>query len=260
MTIDDSVLLAYVDGDLSAERRLAVEAAAAHSAELADRLAAMRASALPFGAAFDRQALPDVPPQLTQRIAELASVSGRSRAGVRRAELWLRFAAAFFAGAVCAGAVLKFSPGDAPMLARSGQVSPWIQAVADYQALYSRETLANVTEDPMQTQKVVAELQRHDDLAVQVPDLRDAGLTFKRVQRLSFHDAPVVQLVYLAEQGGPVALCITKDTGRDEAPQARQIGEMQTVAWRHQRLGYVLLAKGSQPELTQLAKQLAATM
>ena len=39
MSIDDTVLMAYVDGELPAERRAEVEAAVAHSRELADRLA-----------------------------------------------------------------------------------------------------------------------------------------------------------------------------------------------------------------------------
>lgn len=49
---------------MSAERRAAVEAAVAHSVDLAERLAAMRASALPYGAAFERQVLEPVPPEL----------------------------------------------------------------------------------------------------------------------------------------------------------------------------------------------------
>jgi hypothetical protein len=80
---------------------------------------------------------------------------------------------------------------------------------------------------------------------VVVPDLRSAGLSFKRVQRLSFRERPVVQMVYLPEHGEPVALCVTRDARPDEKPHARQVGELDTVAWRHGELGYVLLGKGS---------------
>lgn len=64
VSIDDIVLLAYVDGRLAPERRAEVEAAAAASPELAARLAAMHASALPYAAAFERQALPPIPQHL----------------------------------------------------------------------------------------------------------------------------------------------------------------------------------------------------
>ncbi len=79
------------------------------------------------------------------------------------------------------------------------------------------------------------------------------------VQRLNFHGQPVVQIVYLPEQGGgPVALCVTRDREPDASPQARQVGEMQTVAWRRGNLGYVLLGRGSQIDLSRLGHRIAS--
>ena len=121
-----------------------------------------------------------------------------------------------------------------------GQVEPWIQAVADYQQLYSRATVTQVTEDPQLSARVISDLWTADRMRVVVPDLRSAGLRFKRVQRLSFREQPVVQMVYLPEQGEPVALCVTRDARPDEQPHAQQIGELSTVAWRHGELGCVL--------------------
>ncbi len=145
------------------------------------------------------------------------------------------------------------------MLSGAAPVAPWIQAVADYQQLYSRETLTSVTEDPQLTREIVENLHSADALAIQIPDLRSAGLAFKRVQRLNFHGQPVVQIVYLPEQGGgPVALCVTRDREPDASPQARQVGEMQTVAWRRGNLGYVLLGRGSQIDLSRLGHRIAS--
>ena len=70
MSIDDTVLLAYVDGQLAPERRAEVEAAAAASPEVAARLAAMKASVLPYAAAFARQALPPLPEHLASAADE----------------------------------------------------------------------------------------------------------------------------------------------------------------------------------------------
>ena len=47
MNIDDTLLMAYADGELSVEQRAEVDTAVAQSAELAARQAAMQASVLP---------------------------------------------------------------------------------------------------------------------------------------------------------------------------------------------------------------------
>ena len=259
MSIEDTLLMAYVDGELSAEGRREVEAAVARSPELAERLSAMRASALPYGAAFERQVLPPVPPQLARRISELATASAAAPLRAKAASVWPRMAAAFVAGALCCLVALELRPNAGPLLSATAPVAPWIQAVADYQQLYSRETLASVTEDPQLTREIVGNLHSADALAIQIPDLRSAGLAFKRVQRLNFHGQPVVQIVYLPEQGGgPVALCVTRDREPDASPQARQVGEMQTVAWRRGNLGYVLLGRGSQIDLSRLGHRIAS--
>jgi len=157
----------------------------------------------------------------------------------------------------CAIAVHLLSPTALPQAA-AAQVSPWIEAVADYQQLYSRATLANVTEDPALSARVINDLRANDGIAVVVPDLRSAALTFKRVQRLSFHGRPVVQMVYLPEHGEPIALCVTPDARPDETPRAQQLGEMSSVAWRRNNLGFVVLSKGPARALLDLGRRIAS--
>src|SRR5215467_9358500 len=209
MAIDDRDLLAYADGQLAPERRAEIEAAIASSADVAGRVSAMRASALPYAAAFEAQILPPVPPELSQRIAALVSVDSRRRQRGRLA--WPKLAAAFAAGVLCCAVALKLLSPGMTGVARTAQVEPWIQAVSDYQQLYSRATVSHVSEDPQLSARVISDLWTADGMKVVVPDLRTAGLSFKRVQRLSFREQPVVQMVYLPEQGEPVALCVTRD-------------------------------------------------
>jgi anti-sigma factor RsiW len=258
MNVDDTLLLAYVDGELSADRRAEVEAAAAHSAEVAERLAALRASALPYAAAFEKQALPPVPPELSKRIAELASISASTNIPWRHRQApRLRVAAAFVAGAIITAAMLKLVSGGSPDMTVAATDASWIKAIADYQMLYTRETVANVTEDPAVTEKVLSDLRQNDGMPVFIPDLRSVGLTFKRVQRLSFHNQPVVQIVYLPEHGDPVAFCLTQDARRDEAAHSREVNDMQTVAWRHGHVDYLLLARGLQLDLSEIGHRIA---
>jgi anti-sigma factor RsiW len=256
MRIDDTDLLAYVDGQLPQARKAEVETAVAASPDVAARLSAMRASALPYATAFEARVLPPVPPELSQLLGELLSADAqRQRRGVSS---WPRLATAFAAGVLCCAIALQLLPSSAPPPVAEAQISPWIKAVADYQQLYSRATLANVTEDPALSARVLNDLRTNDGIAVVVPDLRSAALVFKRVQRLSFHDRPVVQMVYLPEHGEPIALCVTPDARPEETPHTQQIGEMNSVAWRQDNLGYVVLGKGPAQALLDLARRIAS--
>lgn len=256
MGIADTDLLAYVDGHLPQRRMAEVETAVATSPDVGDRVSAMRASALPYATAFEAQVLPPAPPELGRLLDDLPSVEARP--GRTHASSWPRLAAAFAVGALCCATALKLVPSSAPTLTDEAQISPWIKAVADYQQLYSRATLANVTEDSALSARVLHDLWVNDGIVMDVPDLHNAALTFKRVQRLSFHDRPVVQMVYLPEHGEPIALCATPDARPDEPPHAQQIHEMNSVAWRHELLGYVLLGKAPPQVLLDLERRIAS--
>jgi anti-sigma factor RsiW len=256
MGIDDTDLLAYTDGHLPQARRAEVEKLVASSPDVAARLSAMRASALPYARAFEAQVLPPVPAELSQHIGDLLVADARRRQ--RRASSWPQVASAFAAGALCCALALRLLSSAAPPQVAVAQVSPWIKAVADYQQLYSRATLANVTEDPALSAHVINDLRVQDGIAVVVPDLRSAALTFKRVQRLSFHEQPVVQMVYLPEHGEPIALCVTPDARPDETPHAQPVGELNGVAWRRDNLGYVVLGRVPARALLDLGRRIAS--
>lgn len=256
MSIDETDLLAYADGNLSPERMAEVETKVTCSPELAARLAAMRVSVLPYGAAYEAQPLPPVPARLKARIDDLIEADSR-RQQARRSS-WPRLVTAFAAGVVCCAVSWTLLSTERPLTLTARGVSPWIQAVADYQQLYSRETVANVTEDHQLSERVISGLRVADGMSVRVPDLHSAGLTFKRVQRLSFHQQPVVQMVYLPEHGDPIALCVTRDVRADEDPHAQQIDELNAVTWRRGNLGYVLLGKAPTQSMLGVAQRLAS--
>ncbi len=122
----------------------------------------------------------------------------------RHPSAWL--AAAFVAGAFFCGAVLKVNPH----LFSFGRASPWIEAAAGVSgALYARNARGRQRQ-PALNARVLDEIHRQDGLPLAVPDLQNAGLTFKRLQRLRFHGKPLVQIVYLPAHGEPVALCVVK--------------------------------------------------
>ncbi|HVE10498.1 MAG TPA: zf-HC2 domain-containing protein [Paraburkholderia sp.] len=152
MKLDDILLMAYVDGELSPQERRQVEEQIAASPDAEERIAHLTASRLPYREAFGSQKLPPVPDSLTRKIEELARAhkaaaanpaapvaaaaaapsaersandariehnaqmppSAPVRSHLRVAPAWL--AVAFVAGAFCLGAVLRLAPGVVPAM------------------------------------------------------------------------------------------------------------------------------------------------
>ncbi|XUW93436.1 anti-sigma factor (plasmid) [Burkholderia sp. M6-3] len=298
MKMDDILLMAYVDGELTPHEREEVEKAICTSADVAERVALLEASVLPYRRAFQQQALPPVPESLTRKIAELAHatalpaapVGGNHRTAapdsqpdplagpslpvrsrLRTAAPWL--AVAFIAGAFCCGVVLRFAPGAArggfpqsaaQVAAQSnthdgtqGGASPWVMAAVNYQRLYTRDTVALDSSNMAAAAHIVDNIRHDDGLPIRVPDLRSAGLTFKRIQRLRYNNKPLVQIVYLPEKGLPVALCVMKDEKADLALAQRQVDSMDVVTWRRAKLSYALIATPGDTDIGALGKRIS---
>lgn len=288
MKMDSILLMAYVDGELSAEECQEVEKEIAVSPDTAELVDQLQRSRLPYAQAFAQQKLPPVPDSLTEAVAALARAhaqrsaapgandaalehspfvppSAPVRSRLRVAPQWL--AAAFVAGVFCCGIGLRFMPGlgagpgansAATVAAANPQASSWVAAAAGYQQLYSRETVAQVPVNAEVSAQTVEEIRHQDGLDLRIPDLSQAGLTFKRVQRLRFNDKPLVQIVYLPQQGAPVALCVMKDARADAEIAAQRIDSMNVVTWRHAELSYALIAKPEGVDLPALAKSISA--
>ncbi|KWH65270.1 anti-sigma factor [Burkholderia anthina] len=293
MKMDDILLMAYVDGELAPHERAEVDRAIETSAEIAARVALFEASVLPYRRAFERQPVPPVPPRLVREVDGLAHAHaapaapfanaddrraavpapppgrrgpsprpGRSR--VRAMVPWL--AVAFVAGVFSCGAILRYAPDTAvrdvaaqrESVTAQATMSPWITAAVNYQQLYTRDTVASDASNLAAVARTVDSVHRVDGLPIRIPDLRAAGLTFKRIQRLNFNRKPLVQIVYLPEKGLPVALCVMKDERPDTAPGRRQIGNMDVVTWRRASLAYALIAASGETDLGALGERIAA--
>ena len=278
MKMDSVLLMAYVDGELSAEECQEIEKEIAVSPDTAELVAQLRASQLPYAQAFAQQKLPPVPDSLTEAVAAMARAhaqrtvtrdaftapSAPIRSRLRIEPQWL--AVAFVAGVVCYGIGTRFLPGfgatpnsspTATLAAANPEEPGWVAAAAGYQQLYSRETVAQVPVNAELTAQTVDEIQHQDGLNVRIPDLSQAGLTFKRVQRLRFKDKPLVQIVYLPQQGAPIALCVMKEGKPDTTIAERRVESMNVVTWRHADLSYALIGKPEGTDLPALAKRIS---
>jgi anti-sigma factor RsiW len=292
MKIDDIVLMSYVDNELSPGKRKQVEQEIRASRDVADRVALLEASRLPYRQAFAQQKLPPVPANLTNSIEELVRAHAAQataathpaedfaagsandstvappprtppsppiRSRLRVTPAWL--AVAFVAGAFCCGVVLRFAPGpgsdSATLASTSMNAAPWVQVAASYQQLYSRETVAQSFPDSATTAHTIDAIHRDDRIAVRVPDLRTAGMRFVGLQRLRFHGRPLAQLVYLPEIGEPVALCVIMEKKPDQAVSSQRINGMNVVTWRQAELGYALIGAPDGSDLAAIGKRIA---
>ena len=259
MKLNDTLLLAWVDGELSERDSTEVERLVAESPEAQATVEALAASRLPYQDAFARQALPEVPASLTAHIALLTSAAERYPATPAHITLgartsgWMRrrpgtwAGVAFVTGMVCAATGMQFWP--APK-------APWISAVAQYQEMYVRATLEDIKDNPADSNKTLLGIKTQDQIAVAIPDLSGASYEFKRVQRLQYDGKPIVQMVYLPHSGEPIALCATPDMRGDAPITQRAREEVNMITWRSGHVGYVLLGRTSPEALKQLGKQL----
>ncbi|TXI79288.1 MAG: anti-sigma factor, partial [Cupriavidus sp.] len=71
MTIDETLLMAYVDGELPPAQRAEVEALVARDPDAAALVAALEASKLDYAGAFAAQPLPPVPESLVRSVDAL---------------------------------------------------------------------------------------------------------------------------------------------------------------------------------------------
>jgi hypothetical protein len=91
-----------------------------------------------------------------------------------------------------------------------------------------------------------------------VPDLRDAGLAFRRIQRLGFGDKPLLQMVFLPAAGKPAALCVLPTQDRDMALNVRRLQGLAVAAWQKQGLAYVFVADMTVARARVIAEKLVA--
>ncbi|ANN75942.1 hypothetical protein [Bordetella flabilis] len=215
------------------------------------------------------RAAPDRPDAARSAAGADAAVASPAVRRPARADRWRPawgwLLGAFVAGAACAGVVMQLGPalgllpggGPAPRAAVAMGDAPWVRQAADYVALYTRATLADTEASLPATAKTVADIASEDGLSLRIPDLSQAGLTFKEVQRLRFNGKPLVQIMYLPAQGDPVALCVLPEPKPDQGVSEQRVDRMNVVTWRQSELGYALIGAPEGMDLRAVAASIA---
>jgi anti-sigma factor RsiW len=161
---------------------------------------------------------------------------------------------AAIAASLVAGVLLGYAVGASDLVRAS---KDWHVAVADYQALYTRATLAAIAEDRARQQPEVADVAEKLGLPVALEALQIPGLEFKRAQLLAFDGRPIAQFAYLDTQGNPVAFCVTVAGKGDRAMKPETFGALRAVSWSKNGFGFIVIG-AIEPQILQGAAELLA--
>lgn len=239
--ISDEVLTAYLDGELTAEERSHVAAALAVDPELMSRLEALDVPLGPLRDGFDAL-LAQAPANLVPAAVSQPTVFSPYLVG-----------GGSLAAGLAIGAFLMTQ-----LTAPAAKAPGWIDYVASYQVLYTRETLVEVNQTPenevAELTTVAASVGRSLDMAIEVP-----GLDYKRAQLLGFKGKPLAQLAYLADSGVPYALCVIP---KEDVAALRQMEAqgLQSATWSDGSFAYLLIGGTDAAFIAQTAAHLQSTL
>jgi len=221
--LDDTTLVAYVDGELDAATAREVERALETSPAARNTVAQLRTSAALVRAAF-ADALHEPPP---------AGLVARLRATPQRrwsARQWLPIAASIAlvvglgAGALAMRAVQRTAAVDRT-------TERLVADVADYHRVYAREQRHLVEVGANETPHLEDWLGKRLNGPLQIPDLQKLGLTFRGGRLLTFEGRPMAELIYTPADGPAVGLCITFASSGMSGAATEQRGDLTIRHW-----------------------------
>ena len=255
---DDEALTAFLDGEMPSDASRALLDRLATEAPLRQRLGRLYDGGRDIPQALD--ALLDAAPtdHLDRFIddaieAAPTSVPILTAPPRRRAPWqsnWLRAAVA---------AVLLIAAGSIGYALRGVDPGPpetWKQAVAEYWALTTADTLAlNPSADAAALQLATVGDRLGLPLSPEAVGL--SGPTFRAAQIFDFRGRPLAQIAYLDPDYGPVAYCVIADPDKKEtAPAATELDGFDVVHWSSGGFARMLIGRAPPERLRQFADQL----
>ncbi len=246
--IEEADLHAWVDGQLDAERALAVEAWIAADPEAASRVAVWQKQKRTLAALFDPVADEPIPERLSS--IALAATARRHRADAWR---W-RIAAGIgglAVGAALATAAIRYV-GDGPAVADAASLS---RQAAQAHRVFVVERRHPVEVAANEEAHLVQWLTRRLGVKVSAPDLTGLGWTLVGGRLLPGDSGPAAQLMY-EDRGGRRATVYmaVNETSRETAFLYGQQGSIRSFHWIDGKVGYALSAEIDRGELTTLAR------
>ncbi|NEI74176.1 transcriptional regulator [Rhizobium lusitanum] len=244
----DELIVAYLDDELDAAAKLAVEDRLNRDSAFCDRFEFLTSNSVPMHAAF-AALLDDAPVErMKSALPPLDRIVPDPALPNRRRFL---AAACLAAGAVAGGGLVRLlSSGE------TGSSQNWRAVVADYMQLYSADTLSNLSDDPAVKADQISRVASVMQLPLTTQGLMISGIPFKRAQLLTFDRKPLAQIAYLDPKYGPLALCITHSSkGKSDFQREQRLG-MNIVFWSSADHSFMVIGRNPPEQLGAIANQL----
>ncbi|HSC62538.1 MAG TPA: anti-sigma factor [Caldimonas sp.] len=267
--ITEADLLAWVDGELSAERAGEIEAYLATRPHEAERLEAYRAQKRELHALFD--------PVLDEQLPERLVAAARPPAYGRMRAVAAGLAIALLGGV--AGWVLRGSadPSGQRAPATSSPIAAidagdFAQRAAVAHAVYSPDARRPVEVGAAQEDQLVAWLSKRMGTPMKPPHLQALGYALEGGRLLPGGRGPVAQFMYRDDAGGKLTLYVSNDVAAPgtvapssqgtaataQAPGAefrfaQEGGGVNVFYWVEGRFGYALSSSAGRDELARVA-------
>ena len=244
MTQDiETLLSAYVDGELDAgavaevEAMLETDAQARRMVEMYRETAGMLRAAMAeafFATGSERLLAP-------------------TRSQVQRASWPVAWAAA----AAVAACVIGFGGGTVWSNWSLEQHDAVAAEVAEYHAVYSRET-THLVEVPAENADELRHWLGHRlERRLDIPDLTAAGLKFAGGRMLVIDGKPVADILYTRDRGAPVALCIVASDEKAQDVRVEKHGGQRVAMWSDGHYAYFVVGDLDQSLARALAERAA---
>jgi len=243
MTFENTKLVAYLNGDVSAQLAAEIEAACETDASLQYKL----------------MELDPISSRLADSFSQIARLPGRARldelATVPSNTVdWMRHGA--MAACVAGGIAIGLIAGGKD---QSADQSDWRHEVARYHALYITETLASVKTEPAVLDTQFARASNAIDLQLDPDTLKNLGdLDLKRAQILGLAGQEIIQVALSAPDGTPFAFCITRNTASASAVSQSKMLGLSSASWDSKTHQFIVIGGQNDAKIAKLASELSS--
>lgn len=239
----DELLVAYLDGELEPEQRQLIDNQLHDDPAITARLEHLKCGDLPFKTAFD-SVLDQAP---AERLQAMLKALPPTQAPALSRRSFLAVAASFALAGVVADRLFISWPR-----AESGQ--GWRASVAEYMALYTPQTLENLSTDPDSHIAQLSAVGGQLGLSLSPDAVSLPGAEFRRAQILDYDGVLIGQLTYLDPRHGPLALCITAAKKGAMAMATEQRRGMNVVYWSNPSHAFMLIGRNPFEDLQIMAR------
>ncbi|MGD9477639.1 anti-sigma factor family protein [Shinella sp. G-2] len=233
-----------------------------------------------FGArAFDRMLQEPIPLDLVRNIKDagknedeppklgIAAIPVAATPAPRRSAFWPQALAAslvlFLAGGA-AGYLISEQKQTSFQVA-STQFAPvrtWLDDIADYHRIYSRQTRHLVELPASDKDHLVEWLSASTGVTFAVPDLTAQKLTFEGARLLVAGGKPTAQLLYRDAENEIFAICFLKSDpveGKTELAESMR-NDIGLISWQKGNASFVVVGPSADPDLERIAETVSASI